>query len=91
VILIETNVVVVDAEIDVETAVSIVVCYSGLRETPLWGAPKLEGIAFDGIPSLPLIKEEEWATFRNNQEVLDSLVFEIGKQRTRRIIENVYS
>src|SRR4051794_34403610 len=69
-ILIETDVVVVNAEVNIKMSVPIVIGNRSLRETPLRGARKLKGIAFDGILSHPLIKEEEWATFGNDQQVL---------------------
>ena len=90
-ILIETDVVVVDAEVDVETSVPIVVRNCSLRKTPLRIARKLEGIAFDRILSLSLIKKEQRAAFGNNKQVLHAFVLEIGEESARGVIENIYS
>src|SRR5205807_10368959 len=59
VILIKAHVVVVDTEIDVETSVTVVIGYRGLRETPLSSPGKLESIALDQIFSFSLIQKAQ--------------------------------
>src|SRR6266498_3414346 len=90
-VLIQSGIVVVQTEIDIETAVMIVVCDRGMGECTLRWPYELEGIVFGYEFSLALIYKKQGAATRHHQQVLFALVIEICEQRARCRIKNVES
>src|ERR1035437_2671952 len=82
VILVQAEIVHIKAEVDIETAIAIVVGHRRMGECSLRGTGELEGIALKGEGAVALILEEQGAGATNYEKVLASFVIEVGKQGT---------
>src|SRR4029077_5544070 len=91
VILVQTHVIAVETEINVETPVAIVIGDSGVGESSLRRSCKLERIGLKREVSTSLVKEQQRAAAANHQKILDSLIFEIGKQGAGCVIKDSHS
>src|SRR5215469_4747006 len=80
VILVESQIVVVRAEIEVEASVPVVVGGGSVRERSRRRMSKPEGIRFEQEFSVSLVLKEKRATGADDQEILVSAVLEVRKQ-----------
>src|SRR5215469_3346904 len=87
VILIEARVVAVQAEIDVEASIPVVVGGGGVRERSRRRIGKPESIRFEQESSVSLVPEEKRAAATDDQEILVSPVLEIRKQGASAAVE----
>src|SRR5277367_4589218 len=87
VILVEAKIVGIEAEVDIETSVAIVVGYSRMRERSLGRTVKPESIALGREGAVALIQKEQGAASANDKKILAPLVLEIGKQGAGGIVE----
>src|SRR4029079_2006475 len=85
VILVQAYVIAVEAEVNVETPVAIVVCDGSVGKSSLRRSRKLEGIGLKREFSISLVQKKQWAGAANYKKILDSLVFEISEQSTGRV------
>ncbi len=90
-ILVESEIVTVKTEVDVEASIAIVVGDGGMGEGSLRGLHKLEGIRFARKFASSLVQEEQRSVGANYEKILHTFVLEIGKERAGRGIQNVYS
>src|SRR5258708_2522912 len=81
VILGQTEVVAVETKIDIEAAVVVVVGHRSMGEGALRGACELKCVALEGKCSGAVIEKQKWAAATNDEEILHTLIFEIGEQR----------
>ena len=87
VVLIESQIVGVEAKIDVQTSVPIVVGDGGMREGAGRWIGKSEGIRLKQEFSVTLVSEEQRTAGADDEKILVPAIFEIGEQRARRAVE----
>src|SRR5262249_866698 len=85
------HVVVVKAEVDIETSIMVVVRDCRMCEASLWRLRKFECVALERVFSVGLIQEEQRTVVADDDQVLHSLVVEVGKQSTGGVIEHAAS
>ncbi len=78
-ILVQAEIVAIEAEIDIEPAVMVVVGDSRVRERALRRARELEGIALEGKFSRTVVEEKKRPAAANDKQILHAFVFEIGE------------
>src|SRR6185369_7075052 len=98
VILIQTQVIHIEAEIDIEASIAVVVGHGGVGERSLWRSGKLERVPLQGKRSVALIEEEQGSGAAHNQQILPAPVQEIDKEcacgavehANARLVSNVF-
>src|SRR5258708_1749892 len=85
---VETDIVAVQAKINVEPPIIVVVGDGGVREGALRRARELEGIAFEGELSAAVIEKEQRTGAANDKKILHAFVFKIGEERAGRGVEH---
>jgi hypothetical protein len=88
VILVQTQVIHVRAEVDIETAVAIVVGQRGVRKRSLRRPGKSESIPLKRERTISLVQEEQRAGAADDQEVLKSFILKVREQSARGIVKN---
>ena len=88
VILVEAEVIAVEAEVDVQTAITVVVGECGVGEGSLRGLRKLEGVGFSFEGAVALVEEEERAAAADDDEVLQAVVAKVGEEGAGGVVEN---
>src|ERR1700676_4495811 len=91
VILVQTQVVGVEAKINIKTSIAVVVSRGSVRERSLRRPRKLEGIAFQRKLSVPLIQKEQRPAATNHQKILEPFVLKISEKRASRAIQHADS
>src|SRR6185437_7129454 len=82
VILFQSQVIHVEAEVNVEASVVVEVRDGGVGEGTLWGAGKLKGIALERERAVSIVEEQQRTGAANHKQVLPAAVQEIGKEGT---------
>src|SRR2546430_11508575 len=91
VILIEAHIITVQAKIDVQPTVAIVVSDRRVCESSLGRPHKLKGVAFECVPSVPLVHEKQRPAATDDEKVLKPLVLEIREKSASRAIQHSHS
>src|ERR1035438_3929032 len=86
-ILVQSQIVAVHAEINIQQSVAIVIRHGGMCEGSLRSARELEGIAFDREFAVSLINKEQRASSANDKKFLHPLILKTGKQSAARPIK----
>ena len=89
-VLVQSEVIAVQAKINVETAVAIVVGDGGMGESSLRRSRKFEGVAFQYKLPIALVQKEQRAAGAHDQQILQPLVLEIGKQGAGGAVEHAH-
>ena len=80
-VLIQAEIIVVEAEINVEAPVAVIIGCGSMRERPLRSIHKVEGIAFLLKLSISLIHEQHRPGGADYQKVLEPFILKICKER----------
>ncbi len=91
VILVQTQVVAIEAEINVEASVAIIVSDSRVGKRSLGRPRKPEGVALEQEFSLALVEEKQRAAAAHHQKILNPLVLEIREQCASCAVKDIYS
>src|SRR5262249_8370123 len=75
----------------IEATVTVVVSCSCVRECSLGRIEKLEGVPLERKRSVALIQKQQRPAAANHQQVLNTLVFEVGEQSARAVVEHRYA
>ena len=87
-ILIESQVIAVKAEVNVEPPVTIVVGYSSVGEGSLRLLFELKRVPLAHKRPVALVQEEKRPAAADDEQVLPSLVLKVGEERACRTVEN---
>ena len=87
-VLVEPQVVAIQAEINIQTSVAVVVGDRRMGKRPLRRALELERVLLDRKRSIALIEKKQRTTTANDQKVLPSFVFEVCEQGARRVVQH---
>src|ERR1700722_20276608 len=90
-VLIRATVINVEAEINVQPTVAIIVGDGGSCERSLRRVRELESIRLLPEPAVSFVHEKQGATRAHDNQVLTAIVVEIGKQRARGLVEDTDS
>ena len=90
-VLVQAEIIAVEAEINIETPVAIIVREGGLCESSLRRLVELESIALEGESSISLVQKEQRPAAANHQEILEPFVLEVCKQCAGRGIQHADS
>ena len=87
-ILIEPQIVAIEAEINVEASVAVVVGDRCVGECSLRRPRELKGVPLDRERAVSLIEKEQRAPATHHQQVLQPLVPKIGEERARSAVQH---
>src|ERR1700751_2935674 len=88
VILVQSQVVAIHAEIDVQASVTVIVCDRSVRKCSFGRMRKLEGISLNRECAIPLIEEQQWAAAAYHQEILQTSVPKVGEERAGSVVQH---
>ncbi len=88
VILVEAEIVHIEAEVDIQAAVAVVVGNGGVGEGSLGRAREAEGVAPKRESAIALVDEEQGAGGAHDEQILEAAIVEIGEESARGIVED---
>ena len=87
VVLVQSQVVAIHAEIDIQASVAVVVGDRRMRECSFGRMRKLEGISLNRECAISLIEEQQWAAATYHQKILQTSVLKVGEERAGSVVQ----
>src|SRR6267143_1319327 len=90
-VLISALVIDIEAKIDVQPAVAIVICHCGAGEGSRWSAGKSKSVRLLAEPASTFIQKQQRAVGADDDEILASIIVDVNKEGAGGVFEHSHS